>query len=142
MIPIREAGRTVGFGGRLLEGESEAKYLNSPDTPLYTKGGVLFALDKARVRDSEDRRPGQLALVSGAAEIAASTLDIQALLGSIARYVQRAIDSFPKQGSKRPWRLYQNYARDLVLLRHGSVDDAMEFSDPEPAPAVEEPLAA
>ena len=57
-------------------------------------------------------------------------------------YVQRAIDSFPKQGSKRPWRLYQNYARDLVLLRHGSVDDAMEFSDPEPAPAVEEPLAA
>src|SRR6267378_1599871 len=48
MIPIREAGRTVGFGGRLLEGESEAKYLNSPDTPLYTKGGVLFALDKAR----------------------------------------------------------------------------------------------
>jgi DNA primase len=48
IIPIREAGRIVGFGGRLLEGESEAKYLNSPDTPLYTKGGVLFALDRAR----------------------------------------------------------------------------------------------
>src|SRR3954469_15135422 len=48
MIPIRESGRIVGFGGRLLEGQSEAKYLNSPDTPLYAKGGVLFALDKAR----------------------------------------------------------------------------------------------
>ena len=48
MIPIRESGRTVAFGGRLLEGQSEAKYLNSPDTPLYTKGSVLFALDKAR----------------------------------------------------------------------------------------------
>jgi DNA primase len=47
-IPIREAGRILAFGGRLLEGESEAKYLNSPDTPLYAKGGVLFALDKAR----------------------------------------------------------------------------------------------
>src|SRR3954469_11510421 len=47
-IPIRESGRIVGFGGRLLEGQSEAKYLNSPDTPLYAKGGVLFALDKAR----------------------------------------------------------------------------------------------
>ena len=47
-IPIREAARILGFGGRLLEGESEAKYLNSPDTPLYAKGGVLFALDKAR----------------------------------------------------------------------------------------------
>jgi DNA primase len=47
-IPIRESGRIVAFGGRLLEGESEAKYLNSPETPLYHKGQVLFALDRAR----------------------------------------------------------------------------------------------
>ena len=62
MIPIREAGRTVGFGGRLLAGESEAKYLNSPDTPLYTKGGVLFALDKAR---DAIRREGVALFVEG-----------------------------------------------------------------------------
>ena len=48
LIPIRESGRIVGFGGRLLEGQSEAKYLNSPDTPLYQKGQSLFALDRAR----------------------------------------------------------------------------------------------
>jgi DNA primase len=47
-IPIRESGRIVAFGGRLLEGESEAKYLNSPETPLYQKGHVLFALERAR----------------------------------------------------------------------------------------------
>jgi len=47
-IPIRESGRIVGFGGRLLEGQSEAKYLNSPDTPLYQKGLTLFALERAR----------------------------------------------------------------------------------------------
>ena len=46
--PGRESGRIVGFGGRLLEGQSEAKYLNSPDTPLYQKGQSLFALDRAR----------------------------------------------------------------------------------------------
>lgn len=56
MIPIRESGRIVGFGGRLLEGQSEAKYLNSPDTPLYQKGLTLFGLDRARqsVRDRRD----------------------------------------------------------------------------------------
>src|SRR5712664_37723 len=48
MIPIRESGRIVGFGGRLIEGQSEAKYLNSPDTRLYQKGLTLFALDRAR----------------------------------------------------------------------------------------------
>jgi monooxygenase len=44
-------------------------------------------------------------------------------------YVQRAIDRFPKQGSKAPWRLHQNYALDIVSLKLGSVeDDAIEFS--------------
>jgi monooxygenase len=49
-------------------------------------------------------------------------------------YVLRAIDTFPKQGSKAPWRLYQNYARDIVALRYGGLEDgAMVFSNPEPA---------
>jgi cation diffusion facilitator CzcD-associated flavoprotein CzcO len=38
-------------------------------------------------------------------------------------YMQRARDILPKQGSKRPWRLHQNYAKDLLALRFGSVDD-------------------
>jgi monooxygenase len=43
-------------------------------------------------------------------------------------YVQRAIDNLPRQGSKRPWKLYQNYALDLVTLRFGKVEDgSMEF---------------
>jgi monooxygenase len=47
-------------------------------------------------------------------------------------YVLRAIETFPRQGAKAPWRLYQNYARDLLLLRFGPLEDeAMEFSEPE-----------
>jgi monooxygenase len=38
-------------------------------------------------------------------------------------YMQRAKDLLPKQGSKRPWKLYQNYAKDLLALRFGSIDD-------------------
>jgi cation diffusion facilitator CzcD-associated flavoprotein CzcO len=40
-------------------------------------------------------------------------------------YVQRSIAKLPKQGSKRPWRLYQNYALDIVALRYGKVDDGV-----------------
>ncbi len=44
-------------------------------------------------------------------------------------YIQRALAHQPKQGSKRPWKLYQNYALDLVSLRYGSVrDKAMAFT--------------
>jgi len=39
--------------------------------------------------------------------------------------VQRSIATMPKQGSKRPWRLYQNYALDIVSLRYGRIDDGV-----------------
>jgi monooxygenase len=38
-------------------------------------------------------------------------------------YVQRSIGLFPKQGPKTPWRLHQNYARDIALLKHRPIDD-------------------
>lgn len=44
-------------------------------------------------------------------------------------YVQRSLDKFPKQGSKAPWKLHQNYALDIMSLKYGSLDDgAMEYS--------------
>jgi monooxygenase len=49
-------------------------------------------------------------------------------------YVMRSIDSLPKQGARTPWRLHQNYARDIQLLRRGPVDDeGLELSGPAPA---------
>jgi len=43
-------------------------------------------------------------------------------------YVQRAMEKFPKQGSKAPWKVHQNYALDLMTLRLGKVEDGvMEF---------------
>jgi cation diffusion facilitator CzcD-associated flavoprotein CzcO len=40
-------------------------------------------------------------------------------------YFQRAQDRFPKQGSKKPWRLYQNYVRDLLALRWSALEDGV-----------------
>jgi cation diffusion facilitator CzcD-associated flavoprotein CzcO len=58
-------------------------------------------------------------------------------------YVRRAIDRFPKQGAKAPWRLYQNYARDLLLLRFGPIEDeALEFSKPESPAEADQRVAA
>ncbi len=50
-------------------------------------------------------------------------------------YVQRAMARFPRQGTRTPWKLNQNYSRDLMALRFGSIDTEMEFSNPEPAKA-------
>jgi monooxygenase len=58
-------------------------------------------------------------------------------------YVQRAIDQFPKQGSKAPWRLYQNYALDILSLRFGAIDDgALELSNAAAARDAAAPLPA
>jgi monooxygenase len=58
-------------------------------------------------------------------------------------YVQRSLDQFPRQGLKPPWRLFQNYARDIAMLRYGSLeDDAIEFSGAPATIAAAERLAA
>jgi DNA primase len=50
MFPIcNEQGRVIGFSGRVLSGdEKTAKYVNSPETPIFTKSRVFFGLDKSK----------------------------------------------------------------------------------------------
>ena len=49
MFPIADLrGRVIAFGGRALEKEAQAKYLNSPETPLFHKGATLYNIAAAR----------------------------------------------------------------------------------------------
>jgi cation diffusion facilitator CzcD-associated flavoprotein CzcO len=57
-------------------------------------------------------------------------------------YVQRAMEKFPKQGDRAPWKVHQNYALDLLAFRYGKLEDgAMRFSKAGKAAAVA-PVAA
>ena len=55
MIPIcRDTGSVIAFGGRSIEADQQPKYLNSPETPIYSKGRTLYGLhlSKAAIRQS------------------------------------------------------------------------------------------
>ena len=68
IFPIRDvSGRTVAFGGRAL-GDTEPKYINSPETPAYTKGNHLYGLNRAR---DSIRREGHVIVVEGYMDVAA-----------------------------------------------------------------------
>ena len=58
------------------------------------------------------------------------TLVAEPFVNFSSGYIQRAAAGLPKQGSRKPWKLNQNYALDVMALRFGSVDDAMVFSNP------------
>lgn len=65
------------------------------------------------------------------------------LLDLTSGYVQRAMERFPRQGSKLPWRLYQNYFFDTAMIRFGAIqDDALEFRKDESAAKVGEVATA
>ena len=68
MFPIRdETGRIIAFGGRVMPGSTDkAKYLNSPETPLFSKNRVLFGLDLGRQKIVETRT---VAVVEGYADV-------------------------------------------------------------------------
>jgi DNA primase len=68
MFPIRnETGQTIAFGGRVMPGSDDpAKYLNSPETPLFSKSRSVFGLDLARQKIVET---GMVAVVEGYTDV-------------------------------------------------------------------------
>ncbi|MFA5946868.1 MAG: DNA primase [Patescibacteria group bacterium] len=72
MVPLSDAnGRVVGFTARILPGglPDEAKYINSPETPIYHKGAVLYGLHLAK---SGIRKAGEVIIVEGNLDVIAS----------------------------------------------------------------------
>ncbi len=74
LIPIRDRlGRVVGFGGRLLASDGDAaqgpKYLNTPETPLFHKGSLIFGLDLAA---NTIRSTHQMLVVEGYTDVMAA----------------------------------------------------------------------
>src|SRR5204862_7879991 len=68
MFPIHDAsGRVVGFGGRVVD-KGEPKYLNSPETPLFSKGRELYGLFQAR---QAIRAAGKVVVVEGYMDVVA-----------------------------------------------------------------------
>ncbi|KGR90674.1 DNA primase [Ureibacillus massiliensis 4400831 = CIP 108448 = CCUG 49529] len=71
MFPIRdEFGKIIAFSGRIIhQSSNEAKYLNSPESPIFHKSQVLYNLDKAR---GSIRKSGQVILMEGFMDVLAA----------------------------------------------------------------------
>ncbi len=71
MFPIHDrAGKVIAFGGRALEKDAQAKYLNSPETTLFRKGATLYNLHNARKAAHE---AGTIIVVEGYVDVIAMT---------------------------------------------------------------------
>lgn len=103
MFPIRDpGGRTIAFGGRVL-GQGEPKYLNSPETPVFRKGEVLFGLDRAR---GPIRMGGWALVVEG-------YMDLIALA---ARGYEMTVAPLGTALTPEQANLLARYAREVFLL--------------------------
>jgi DNA primase len=129
LFPIRDVqGRVVAFGGRALSGE-EPKYLNSPETPLYVKGQMLYALDVARIAMRERSRAiiveGYLDCLMahqhgfGETVAALGTAFTPAQLGLLRRYADEVVTLFDADaaGQKASTRL-EEMMNDVMDLQN------------------------
>jgi len=93
----------------------------------WTLRADLIARWVARLINHMDRRGAQQATP----RVKDGSMAELPLLDLTSGYVQRAASMFPKQGSKQPWNLRQNYVLERLSLGSGSLDDgAMEYSSP------------
>lgn len=71
MFPIADSrGKIIAFGGRALQKDAQAKYLNSPETPLFHKGSTLYNIHRAR-KAAHDK--GRVIAVEGYIDVIAMT---------------------------------------------------------------------
>lgn len=132
MFPIRNArGSLIGFGGRII-GKGEPKYLNSPETPLFSKGQELYGLWEAR---QAIRQEGQIIVVEGYMDVVGlaqqGIANAVATLGTattpdhvkkLLRSSDKVIFSFDGDGAGRraAWRALQAclpVLRDDIAIR-------------------------
>jgi len=101
-------GKVVAFGGRTVTG-AEPKYLNSPDTPLYSKGKLLYGLN---ISKDAIREAGEAILVEGYTDFAAL---YQAGIGNVVASLGTALTPFQvAQAARFTPRLIVNYDGDAA----------------------------
>lgn len=102
MFPIRDGrSRIVGFGGRVLD-DSKPKYLNSPETPIFNKRRLLFAMDMAHKAIFEE---GRAVLVEGYMDV----------ISAHNRGIHNVVASLGTSFTDEQARLLQRQAKELVL---------------------------
>lgn len=96
------SGKVVAFGGRALE-EDQPKYINSPETPIYQKGQLLYNLHRAKGSVSNT---GSVIVVEGYTDV------IRLVLGGIENVVASSGTAFTQAQA----RLIKRYASEVVLV--------------------------
>ena len=104
MFPIcDEQSRVIGFSGRILSGdEKTAKYVNSPETPIFTKSKIFFGLDKSK----------RAILDAGFAIICEGQLD---LIACFTNGVQNIVAPQGTAFTEQHARIIKRYANEVVL---------------------------
>ena len=110
--------KALGYKGMMFSGVPNLVYTFGYTNASWTLKADLTANYASRLFAYMDKHR-----LSSATPVAGADVEPRPFLDFSSGYVQRAVDVMPKQGTKAPWRLYQNYVLDLLTLRHGRIDD-------------------
>jgi cation diffusion facilitator CzcD-associated flavoprotein CzcO len=108
-----DISKTVGYKGMMLGGVPNLAYAVGYTNASWTLKCDLIAQHVCRLLNHMDERGFRVCTPQDPDP----SHPRQPFIDLTSGYVMRAIDKFPKQGSTAPWRLYQNYARDVLMLR-------------------------
>ena len=115
---------TMAYKGMLLSGVPNFVFTVGYTNASWTLKADLVAQYVVRLLQHLDRTGNRVFVARRQPDV-----EEQPFMDFAAGYVLRSLHQFPKQGDRAPWRLRQNYLRDVVTIRHGRVtDDAMHFS--------------
>ncbi|MGI8458814.1 MAG: flavin-containing monooxygenase [Propionibacteriaceae bacterium] len=130
-----EPADTLAYKGMMLSGVPNFSLTLGYTNASWTLKADLVARYVCRLLTHLDRRG--YASVTPVVPTGLHRRGLQPLIDLQAGYVLRSVDALPKQGPRAPWRLHQNYVRDVLLMRFGPLADGVRFTRAMTIPAAE-----
>lgn len=128
---VVDLAQTVSYKGLMLSDIPNMAYIVGYTNASWTLKADLACAYVCRLLQHLDRH----ALQACVPRLGDTALEREPLLDFASGYVKRAIDRFPRAGSKAPWKLRQNYLLDRLTLKHGAIDDGVLQFQPRRRPA-------
>ncbi|WBH17079.1 flavin-containing monooxygenase [Sphingomonas radiodurans] len=127
-VPIK-MGSALQYKGMMFSDVPNLAFTFGYTNASWTLKADLVAMYMCRLLNTMKKR----GLRQATPRIGSEEVTPEPFVDFSSGYIQRVADQLPKQGNRKPWKLNQNYALDVMALRFGSVDDSMEYSNPLPA---------
>jgi len=116
---VQDLSKLINYKGLMIQNLPNVVAIMGYTNASWTLKADLVCAYTCRLINYMDKKGYQ----SCVPKLNETDLEAEPIIDFTSGYIQRSIDKLPKQGNKFPWKLHQNYIKDMIILKYRKVND-------------------